>query len=295
MTQPIGFIGLGNLGTAMAKRLADQGNSLVLWNRTPGKAEALIATLPAPNSHSVATHPADLVSKCEIVILNLFDTEAVKQVVAGVNGIFESDCRGKIIIDTTTNHFSEVATVYGLIEDAGGKYLEAPVLGSVVPALQGNLTILVSGDKRSYENSKPLLDQLAKAIFYLEERTLATRIKLLNNLVLGSIMGAIAEAVSIGEVSGIDRARLLEILAAGAGNSAVMNAKRQKLIDGDYSPQFSVGAIHKDLEYLKQMATSMKLEPVMAEAVRRIFNKADKAGDRDLDLSAVIKSMSKGH
>ena len=73
----------------------------------------------------------------------------------------------------------------------------------------------------------------------------------------------------------------------------VLNAKRQKLIDNDFSPHFSVGAIHKDLEYLKQMTTQLKLDPVMAEAARRLFNKAEKSGLRDLDLSAVIKSMSK--
>jgi 3-hydroxyisobutyrate dehydrogenase len=83
------------------------------------------------------------------------------------------------------------------------------------------------------------------------------------------------------------------MLAAGAGNSAVLNAKRQKLVESDFSPHFSVGAIHKDLEYLKEMAASLRHEPVMGEAARRLFGKAAKEGLRDKDLSAVIEIMSK--
>jgi 3-hydroxyisobutyrate dehydrogenase len=185
----IGFIGLGNLGSAMAGRLADQGIPLVIWNRTRSKAESLAKSVGDKAKLTIAQTPADLASRSDLVILNLFDTMAVKEVIAGVNGIFETDCRGKVIIDTTTNHFSEVGMLYGLIEDAGGTFLEAPVLGSVLPASQGTLTMLVSGDRRSFDTAKPTLDILAKTIFYLEQRMVATQVKLINNLVLGSFMG----------------------------------------------------------------------------------------------------------
>lgn len=293
MIGPIGFIGLGNLGGAMARRLREQKVPLMVWNRTTQRAETLAAEGKA-GEVEIASNPAKLASTCDIIILNLFDSIAVRDVIAGTDGLFETDCRGKIIIDTTTNHFAQVGPFYGLIEDAGGKYLEAPVLGSVVPASQGALTMLVSGDKGAFEKIRPVLDLLAKTIFFLEQRSLATRIKLINNLVLGGFMTTIAEAVAVGDSSEIDRAKLLEILATGAGNSAVLNAKRQKLIDNDFTPHFSVGAIRKDLEYLKQMAADLKQPLSIGESARKLFQAAEKVGLGDDDLSAVIKTMTKG-
>ncbi len=294
MNQRIGFIGLGNLGSAMARRLREQGLSLVVWNRTRQKVAAVQhATGSAAASLTIASSPADLASKCDVIFLNLFDSKAVNEVLTGKAGILESDCRGKIIVDTTTNHFAQVASFYDLTERAGGSYLEAPVLGSVIPASQGNLTMLVSGDEQAFAAVKPLVEKLAKTIFYLEKRTLATRMKLINNLVLGAFMATIAEATVFGEGAGMERKQVLEILAAGAGNSGVLNAKRQKLIDSDFAPHFAVGAIHKDLEYVKEMAEDLNLNPQMAEAARRLFEAAELAGLKDSDLSAVIQAIGK--
>jgi 3-hydroxyisobutyrate dehydrogenase len=135
-----GFIGLGCLGEAMAKRLSSLGVDLVVWNRTRAKAED--PRLP------VAESPAELVSAVDMLFINLFDSEAVSSVLTGEDGLREGDCKGKIIIDTTTNHFARVAGFYEALEEKGAAYLESPVLGSVVPASQGTLTVLVSGRKR---------------------------------------------------------------------------------------------------------------------------------------------------
>lgn len=294
MNQRIGFIGLGNLGAAMARRLREQGTPLVVWNRTRQKVAAVQHTTgSAAASLTIASSPADVAAKCDVIILNLFDSTAVNEVLTGKAGILEADCHGKIVVDTTTNHFAQVASFYDLLENAAGSYLEAPVLGSVIPASQGTLTMLVSGDDRTFAAVKPLVEKLAKTIFYLEKRTLATKMKLVNNLVLGSFMATIAEATVLGETAGIERKQILEILAAGAGNSGVLNAKRQKLVDSDFAPHFTVGAIYKDLEYLKEMATALDLNPQMAEAARRLFEGAEQAGLRDSDLSAVIQAIGK--
>jgi 3-hydroxyisobutyrate dehydrogenase len=287
MNYSVGFIGLGNLGGAMARRLRAQKIELVVWNRTRARAEAFAAE--AGVLAKIATSPVDLARQCDVIVLNLFDTPAVRDVIAGVDGLFETDCRKKIVIDTTTNHAAQVLPFYGLVADAGGVYLEAPVLGSVVPASQGKLTMLVSGDKSAFETVRPLMERLTGTIFYLEQPGLATKIKLINNLVLAGFMATIAEAISIGDAAGIERGKLLEILGAGAGNSGVLNAKKQKLIDSDFSPHFSVGAIHKDLEYLKQLTAELKQDQVMAQAARQLFAAAEKSGLRDEDLSAVIK------
>ena len=222
----IGCIGLGHLGTAIANRLIDCGHELTVWNRTAAKASALQAT--------VAPTPAAVAEAVEQVHLCLFDSAAVREVLTGDHGLRTTDLRGKLLVDHTTNHFGEVLALHDLCALAGSTYLEAPVLGSVVPAAQGSLTVLVSGSKAGFDRAEPVLRQLGTHLFHLEVPGLATRMKLVNNLVLAGLMAQIAEATAFAEAAGMDRTTALDILAAGAGQSMVLNAKRAKLESGDF-------------------------------------------------------------
>ncbi|PWB76332.1 NAD(P)-dependent oxidoreductase [candidate division GN15 bacterium] len=289
----VGFIGLGNLGRAMAARLAAQGAELVVWNRTAQKADAFVSEHRQSGKVSRVGSPREVADRTQFVFLNLFDSPAVQQVLNGPEGLLSGSCRGKTIVDTTTNHFRTVLSFHESVAAAGGVYLEAPVLGSVVPASQGALTMLVSGQRDAFDRMKPYLDVLAKTIFYLEQPAMATKMKLINNLVLGSFMGAIAESVTLAEESGFSREKTLEILASGAGNSMVLNAKRQKLVDNDFSPHFSVAAIHKDLRYLSEMIHTFSARGVIGEAAEKLFEKAEQQGLGEKDLSAIIESIRK--
>jgi 3-hydroxyisobutyrate dehydrogenase len=278
-----GFIGLGHLGKAMAKRLISEGIDLIVWNRTKEKAADLGA--------EVADTPASLIARADIVFINLFDSDAVTSVLTGKSGLLEGGCRGKIIIDTTTNHFEKVVAFHRLLEEQGGHYLESPVLGSVAPASQGNLTVLVSGPKDIYERTKPLLEKIGKYIFYLEKPTFAIKMKLINNLVLGAFMTALSEAIAFCEKAGIDKATSIDILSAGAGNSAVLNAKKEKLLKEDFSTHFSSALIYKDLHYIQDLARSMKIPLFTGSLTKELFGMTFAKGIADLDLSAVYKIM----
>lgn len=142
------------------------------------------------------------------------------------------------------------------IKAKGGRYVEAPVLGSTVPASLGNLTVLVSEIQSGYEEALPYLQLIGKNIFYLGSPGWATKMKLVNNLLLGNFMASIAEALVFGEEIGLEKEKVLDILAAGAGNSGVLNAKREKLLQEDFSAQFSSALIYKDLHYMQDLAKS---------------------------------------
>ncbi len=277
----VGFIGLGNLGKAIAMRLRAQGVDLIVWNRTREKA----LDLGVP----IAASPAELMTQSSIVFLNLFDSDAVNAVLHGKEGLLAGKCRGKVVVDTTTNHFETVDSFYDMLAQRDAAYLEAPVLGSVIPASQGLLTVLVSGEQEPYNLVLSYLEQIAKRIFYLKERTLATKMKLVNNLVLGSFMMAIAESVALGEAVGIDRETVLEILGAGAGNSIVLSGKREKLLRKDFTPHFTVAAIHKDLGYLTDLAAMVRQQLVAGDATREVFNRAMKEKLGELDFAAVYQ------
>ncbi len=278
-----GFIGLGHLGKAMAKRLISEGIELVVWNRTREKASDL--------GVKIADNPASLISEVEILFMNLFDSAAVEAVIAGKEGILKGECKGKIIIDTTTNHFELVMLFHEILRKHEASYLESPVLGSVVPASQGTLTVLVSGEKIAFDRALPYIEKIGKNIFYLGEPTLATKMKLINNLALGSFMATLAEAVVFGEKAGIEKAKVLDILAAGAGNSAVLNAKREKLLKEDFSTHFSSSLIYKDLHYLQDLARSLKRPLFTGSVAKELFGMTFSRHLDSLDFSGIYRIL----
>ncbi|MDA8432433.1 MAG: NAD(P)-dependent oxidoreductase [Nitrospiraceae bacterium] len=278
-----GFIGLGHLGKAMAKRLMSEGVELIVWNRTKEKAADLGA--------EIAGSPSAAAAKADVVFLNLFDSAAVRAVLTEKGGLLEADCKGKIVIDTTTNHFRDVLSFHEMLRERGGSYLESPVLGSVVPAARGNLTVLVSGESSAYEKAKPLLEKIGNHIFYLEKPSLAIKMKLINNLTLGAFMAALAETVAFGEKAGIDKAQVLDILSAGAGNSLVLTAKKEKLLKEDFSTHFSCSLIYKDLHFLQDLAGSLKMPLFTGSIAKELFGMTMARGMEGLDFSAVYKVM----
>ncbi|MCX7769990.1 MAG: NAD(P)-dependent oxidoreductase [Proteobacteria bacterium] len=279
----IGFIGLGNLGKAIIKRLKSQNFELHVWNRTLSKAEGLEVT--------VHESPAKLFNISNIVIINLFDSIAVRSVFEMENGILSANLMDKIIIDTTTNNHKEVMKFHIEVSNKGGYYIEAPVLGSVNPALQGNLTILVSGSKDAYNRVENILTVIGSKIFYLEDPGLSTKMKLINNLLLGVFMAGISESLLLAEKCGISVQRAIEILMSGAGNSMVLSAKKDKIINEDYSPHFSSSLIYKDLHYLQELAYELKTTLFTGGCVKELYGLTFSKNASELDFSYIFKLL----
>lgn len=277
----IGFIGLGNLGKAMAKRLISEGIDLIIWNRTIEKTREL--------GCSVASSPAELISRVDILIINLRDSEAVREVIKMNDGIIYGNCSDKILIDTTTNHFIDVLNFHEVFTEKNAYYLEAPVLGSVIPASQGLLTVLVSGDRIAFDKAKSIIEKLGKTIFYFEQKGLATKMKLINNLVLGSFMATLTEAIALAEESGINRQEAINVLLSGAGNSAILNVKKQKIIEEDFSPHFTNSLIYKDLDYLQDLAKSLKRPLFTGSIIKELYAIAISRGFENEDFSSIYK------
>lgn len=275
-----GFIGLGNLGRAIAQRLIDCGQELMVHNRTAAKAAGLKARR--------ANNVDELLLECQTVVLCLFDSKAVADVLPQV---LAREPKGRLVIDLSTNHHRQVLDFHRLSDKVGCEYLEAPVLGSVVPALRGELTVLTSGTDFVFERAKPLLDNIAKTIHKLREPGAATRMKLINNHLLGTFMAAIAEAITLSERAGISREQAIVILSAGAGNSAVFNAKREKLLNDEYSPHFSAALIQKDLGYLLELAEEIGMEALLARTSRSLYDRTASDKPHEIDFSAVIKYL----
>ena len=282
----LGFIGLGHLGKAIAGHLLDCGHTLTVWNRTPSKTEGLKA--------EAVSSPREVAAKAEIIFVCMFDSAAVHAILTQEDGLLSGDISGKIIVDLSTNHFKEVPLFHALCGQKGGVYLEAPVLGSVVPASQGALTVLVSGKEAGYEKVKPVLENIGKNLFYLKAPGLATKMKLINNLTLGSFMATIAEALSLGETIGLAKEEILDILSVGGGNSLVLNAKKNKLLQEDFSTHFSSALIYKDLHCLQDLAYEEKKPLFTGAVVKELYGRTFEEGIAQEDFSAIYKLFKKG-
>lgn len=279
----LGFIGLGRLGKAIAGRLLECGHTLTVWNRTPARAEGMPV--------EIATSPRVVVNKADVIFLCMFDSRAVGEVLAMEHGLLQAELSGKVIVDLTTNHFREVLAFHEVLKESGGTYLEAPVLGSVVPASQGALTVLVSGSKEGFERARVLLEGIGKHLFFLADPGLASKMKLINNLTLGSFMATLAEALALGEKVGIGRTEVLDILAVGGGNSKVLDAKRGKLLTEDFSTHFSNALIYKDLHCLQDLAYEEKQPLFTAAAVKELYARTFVEGIEQEDFSAIFKLL----
>lgn len=274
----IGFIGLGNLGQAICKRLSDIGENLVVYNRNKEK----IKNLP----YEKVETPNEIFKKCDVVFICLFDSIGVDEI---LNKFTSDDIKGKTIIDLTTNHYEDVLKFHEDVNSKGGNYLENPVFGSVAPALKGELTVVSSGEKEVFEAVKPILEKIAKEIFHLPTPSSATKMKLINNLCLGSFMATIAECTAMAESCEIPKEKALEILGVGGGQSLVLKAKTQKLIDEDFSAHFSNNAINKDLHLLQNLAYELKKPLYSAAIPKELFSKMKMLGKGEEDFSSIYQ------
>jgi 3-hydroxyisobutyrate dehydrogenase len=284
MKETIGFIGLGALGSVVAGRIAGAGYPLLIWNRTPEKAEFL---------GEFASSPAEVVARSRTVVLCLRDSEAVWAVTSGPSGIFAGEVEGRTIVDLSTNHVELATVLHGLASKARGSYLEAPVLGSVIPAAAGELAVLVSGEEDAFTATRPLLETIGNRLFFLGAPGLATKMKLACNLVLATTLAGLADATAIAEACGIPREQALEILAAGPGNGVVLAAKRNKVLLDDHSPHFSAALLYKDLHYLQDLARTLR-RPLFTAAVKELFALSFAHGLEDQDISVIFPLLRGG-
>ena len=277
----VGFIGLGTLGREIVKRLVSQGIEVIVWNRTREKAIEL--------GLSYVETPSELIKQVDKVFVMVFDSQASEEVIFGKDGLVRGGVSGKTIVDMTTNHYRYAEKAYEEIKGLGGYYLDAPVLGSVIPARKGELTILVGGDKDKFEESKPLFEKFAKTIFYVGKSGNASKLKLINNVVLGGFMQVLAEALALGEKAGFEKKLILDILESGAGKSMILDVKREKLLKEDFDTHFSIDLIHKDLHYAEDLIFELKTFSVSTQNIKSAYAIARSMGLGHMDFSAVYK------
>ncbi len=275
----IGFIGFGSLGKAIIERLISQKVNVEIWNRSLEKVE---------KTYPIVKNPKELAEKFEFIVLCLSDSAAVKELLTSQN-LLKGNLKGKIIIDFTTNSYPEVLEFYEILKKEKAYYLESPIIGSVIPAKKGELTLLVSGEEEVFKKTLPFLEKVSTKTFYLKLPGMATKAKLINNYVFACFLTAIAFATVLGEKAGFSKEQILEILSSGAGHSRVLDAKKEKLIKEDFSTHFSVKNMLKDLLYFENFLKEIRGSNFERFIPKEIFKIASIKGYEKEDVSVIYQ------
>ena len=283
----LGFIGLGNMGSRMAKRLLDHGYQVIVYNRSRSAAGALVEF-----GATVAGSVAELASEADVILSSLTNDDVVKSVYADPQGVFAYVRRGSAVIEMSTVSPATSRELYELSREAGVKFLDSPVSGSTPSAEEGTLTIFCGGDEELFNAAEPIFRSLGREYFYLGGSGSGTAMKLVANTLLGVGMQAIAESVALGQKEGLDRHRLLEVLSHTAVIAPAHLGKLSRADAGDYSVQFPIRLMNKDFGLVLETAAAATVAmPATAAAFQ--MNVADFAEGQEEDFSAVIKLMEK--
>jgi 3-hydroxyisobutyrate dehydrogenase len=277
----LGFIGLGLMGSGLTRRLHSTGWNVHAWNRNPGPADVL-----RRDGVVIAASVAELVVGSDVVLSSLANDEAVYSVYFAKDGVFSAAKRGTIILEMSTISPELSRLLHQQASTHGISFLDLAVSGSTPAVEAGTITLLAGGDQETFEQCAPIYESIAKQWFLMGPGSSGILMKLVVNLLLGVDMQAIAEAVSLGEHLKIDRNVLLDVLSRTAVIPPAFVGKFQKIKNRDYSPEFPLRLMSKDMDLAMNAAKSSGAVLPAATAAQSVLT-SNLAANGDLDLAAI--------
>jgi 3-hydroxyisobutyrate dehydrogenase-like beta-hydroxyacid dehydrogenase len=278
----IGVVGLGRMGAGIARRLADCGCPLIVWNRSPGKAEVLAAEARC----AIARSPAELAAESDIVISSLADSHAVQAVLLDDEVL--AALAGKLLIEMSTVGSTFSAHLARVLTQAGVRFVEAPVSGSTAAARSGQLLVLVGADETAAEEARPVLDLIARSVRFIGWPGSAALCKLALNLVVFGMNQAVAEALVFVERGGMNPAVFYDALCDSAVRAPVLEYRRDAFLAPDTAGvTFALNLAEKDLRLITQEASGLGAPVPQTIATLQVAEEATTAGLGQADVAAV--------
>ena len=284
----IGFIGLGIMGSRMAANLQKKGHELVVYNRTKQKADPLIT-----NGAIWAPTPADVAKKVTIIFTMLAKPDAVAETaLLGKNGFLNHLAGNSLWIDCSTVSPSFSRLMADEAKQRRIRFIDAPVGGSKGPAEQGQLMFFVGGEKADFDEAKPLLEAMGKAVYHVGGHGMGTSLKMVINLILAQAMVAFSEALVLGESLGISKQALFNTLLGSPVVAPFLAFKRQKIEEGKFDAEFPLQWMHKDMQLATETAYEIGVAMPAANVTKEMYALAMRNGLGEQDFSAVYKLLS---
>ncbi len=278
--QPVGVVGLGLLGSALAERLLAAGYPVLVYNRTRDKAAPLVA-LGARWSDNPLT-------ECDRVVISLYTTDVVEQVLAKLDAGLHP---GLTLLDTTTGDPEQTPALAARLAERGVDYLEVPLSGSSEQTRRGEATALIAGPPTAHAASRDLLEAIVAKHFYVGAWGNGVRMKLATNLVLGLNRAALAEGLVFAKAVGLEPNAALQVLLDCPAYSRTMDAKGPKMVAGEFAPQAKLSQHLKDVRIILDEAARTGQRLPLSTLHRELLEQAEARGDGDLDNSVIIRAI----
>jgi 3-hydroxyisobutyrate dehydrogenase-like beta-hydroxyacid dehydrogenase len=291
MTPEVAVVGLGRMGSAMARRFHQAGHELVLWNRDRSKAEAVAADTGA----QIADNPAMAVADAGVVVSSLADDAALLEVYLGDEGVVAGIRSGSIAVDTSTVDPESSVAVGKAVDAQGAHFTDCPVSGSVSSVEAGALTIMAGGDPEVIAEVEQLLAAISKQVIRVGELGAGAACKLAVNGLVHGLNVALSEALVLAEKAGVSREKAYEVFVGGAGGAPFVQYKREAYEHPEKAEvAFTLDLVAKDLELITGLAEKVGAPMDQANTGLEIVKKAIASGMGDHDLSAIAVYLRGG-
>jgi 3-hydroxyisobutyrate dehydrogenase len=283
----IAFIGLGTMGSAMAQNLLQSGFSVVVYNRTRDRALPLQAL-----GAEIADTPKAAAQKADAVFTMVTDDAASRAVWLGDRGILAGANSQTILIESSTVSPNWIRELRDRAQ--GFRLLDAPVAGSQPQAIAKELIFLVGGDRETVAQAQPIFQAMGKSVLHLGEIGSGILMKLISNLMIGVQVATLAEALNFAQHSGLDMAQVVQALSNGSAGSPVVRAKAAQISAQNFTPNFALHLLHKDLGYALEEAGKYNVPLPTTAIAREFYRMAMMQGLGDRDFAAIAQVFGQG-
>src|SRR5579872_7088095 len=275
----VAFLGLGIMGRPMAANLVKAGHEVSTWNRSSGK--------------EVEGSPAEAARGAEVVWMCVSDTAAVEQVLFGPEGVESALEPGAVVVDSSTISPSATLRYAQRLKQKGADYVDAPVTGSKIGAESGQLIFIVGGAESTVDRLRPLFAAMGKLMVRVGETGKGQSAKLAMNLMIAVTYEGFAEALTLATKLGVNMEKLLELVNASMVRSGVVEYKAPFVLKRDFTPNFPLRLMHKDIHLMLDAAREMRIKLPALETVEEIYEIAADEGQGDLDYAATLALLEK--
>ena len=288
MSETIGVVGVGNMGSRVARNLLAADYGVVVFDLDGAKVDAMVES-----GARAAESARGLADRVDVVLSSLPTADAVEAAYLGEDGVVEGVSDGQLLVElstitpATTERIAEAAT------ERGATLIDAPVIGTPPVAERAELTFMVGGPEAAFERVEPILETLGETLWHVGGVGDGHRAKLINNTVMHGTVVVAAEALALADAAGLDRELMFEVIDSGMGGSDILRAKIGKALAGDFDPADG-SPLHnarKDVKYALDLAFEEDVAMHAAAAVEEDYGLAAAAGEGDRDYSVVLEVL----
>jgi 3-hydroxyisobutyrate dehydrogenase len=287
LAEPVGFVGLGIMGSRMAASLARAGHPVTVYNRTREKADAWVAE----HGGQVADTPRDAAAGAAAVITMVVDGAQVEEVLLGDDGALHGAAPGTLFIDCSTIAPADVRRIGAALAERGMGFVDAPVSGSSPKAEDGTLTIMAGGSEEDFDRARPFFEAMGETILHVGPLAHGQTVKVISNAVGATNAATLAQALVVGKATGVDLEALVAVLGASSAASTMVTLNAQPMLAHDYTPLFRLEHMLKDVGICLDESAAAGAPFPSAALARELYNAAMGRGLADEDFASVLEAV----